>query len=52
MAYEKIEQQEIRSGEEEWKVLRDTVLKCATKLCGCRQVGQRIRKESEWWNDK
>ena len=27
MAYERIEQQEIKSVEEEWKVFRDTVLK-------------------------
>ena len=28
------------------------MLKCATEVCGCRRVGQGIRKESEWWNDK
>ena len=47
MACERIEQQEIRSVEEEWKVFRDTVLKCATEVCGCRRVGQGIRKGSE-----
>ena len=52
MAYERIEQQEIRSVEEEWKVFRDRVLKCATEVCGCRRVGQRIRKGSECWNEK
>ena len=38
MANERIEQQEIRSVEEEWKVFSDTVLKCATEMCGCRRV--------------
>ena len=52
MAYERIKQQEIRSVEEEWKVFRDTELKCATEVCGCRGVGRGIRKGSEWWNDK
>ena len=28
------------------------MLECATEVCGCRRVGQRIRKGSEWWNDK
>ena len=39
-AYERIEQQEIRSLEEKWKVFKDKVLKCATEVCGCRQVEQ------------
>ena len=52
MAYERIEHQEIRSVEEEWKDFRDAVLECATEVCGCRRVGQGIRKGGEWWNDK
>ena len=44
MAYETIEQQEIKSVEEECKVFTDTVLKCSTEVCGCRRVGQGIRK--------
>ena len=52
MAYERIDQQEIRSVEEKWKVYRDTLLKCATEVCGCRRVGQGITKGIEWWNDK
>ena len=48
MAYERIEHQEIRSVEEEWKEVRDAELKCATEVCGCRQVGQGIRKGSVW----
>ena len=43
-AYERNEQQEIRSVEEDGKVFRDTVLKCATDVCGCKRVGQGIRK--------
>ena len=49
MAYEKIKQQEIRCEEDEWKVFSDTMLKCATEVCGCKRVGQGIRKGSERW---
>ena len=52
MTYERIKQQEIKSVGEEWKVFRETVLKCATEVCGCRRVGHWIRKGSEWWNEK
>ena len=45
-AYERIEQQEIRSVKEERKVFRDTVLKCSTKVCGCRRVGKGKEREA------
>ena len=38
--------------DKEWKEFRDAVLKCATEVCGCRRLGQGIRKGSECWNDK
>ena len=28
------------------------MLECATEVCGCRWVGQWIRKGGECWNDK
>ena len=40
MTYERIELKEIKSVEEEWKVFRDTVLKCATEVCGCDRWGK------------
>ena len=46
MVYERIEHQEIRSVEEEWKEFRDAVLECATEVCGCRWVEQGIKKGS------
>ena len=51
-AYERIEHQEIKSVEEEWKDFRYAVLECATEVCGCRRVGQGIRQRGERWNDK
>ena len=51
MAYKMIDHQEIKSVEEERREFRDTVLKCATEVCGCRRVGQGIRKGSERWKD-
>ena len=52
MAYERIVHQGIKSVEQEWKEFRDAVLKCSAAVFGCRLVGQRIRKESVWWNVK
>ena len=51
MAYEMIEQQEIRSVEEEWKVFRDSdeVRKRGVWLW---TGWARDKKGSEWWNDK
>ena len=27
-------------------------MECATEVCGCRHVGQVIRKGGKWWNDE
>ena len=42
----------IKSVEEDWKKFNDAVLKCATEVCGCGQVGRGIRKRRYRWNDK
>ena len=44
ITYEKTEHQEIKSLEEEWRELREAVLRCATEVCGCRLEGHGIRK--------
>ena len=51
-AYDRVKERELGDSEEEWKPMKESLVKNATDICGKRYVGGGIRKGSEWWNDR
>ena len=51
MSYEIVRDQNAGEVEDEWSMMRDSVLNHASEVCGKRMVGGSVKKGSEWWND-
>ena len=50
--YDRVKGREFGAVESEWGLFKDSVMECATDVCGKRIVGGGIRKGSEWWNER
>ena len=51
VSYEIVRDQNPGEVEDEWSMMRDSVLNHASEVCGKRMVGGSVKKGSEWWND-
>ena len=49
--YNTVKEREVGAVEGEWGLFKDSVMGCASDVCGKRIVGGGIRKGSEWWNE-
>ena len=49
--YEVVKESAVGTVEEEWGLFKDSIVECASDVCGKRIVGRGIRKGSEWWNE-
>ena len=50
--YNRVKERELGAVEDEWGLFKDSVMGCASDVCGKRVVGGGIRKGSEWWNER
>ena len=50
--YDRVKERELGPVESAWGLFKDSVLECASDVCGNRIVGGGIRKGSEWWNER
>ena len=51
VAYERAKEETPRELEEEWLIMKESLVGNASEVCGKRKVGGGIRKGSEWWNE-
>ena len=51
-AYDRVKGREIGELEEEWKLVKESLMENTSDVCGKRFVGGCIRKGSEWWNEE
>ena len=51
VVYNGVKEREAGEVEEEWKLIKDSLVGNATEVCGKRYIGGCIRRGSEWWND-
>ena len=52
VTYDRVKEREVGNVEEEWKQMKECLVKNAIDVCGKRYVGGGIRKGSEWWNEE
>ena len=50
-AYDRVKEREAGELEEEWGLIKETLLGHASNVCGKRYVGGCMRRGSEWWNE-
>ena len=50
--YNTVREREMGMVEGEWGLFKDSLMGCASDVCGKRFVGGGIRKGSEWWNER
>ena len=50
--YERVCEAPTGEVEEEWETFRESIMRCATEVCGKRVLGGGVKKGSEWWNDR
>ena len=50
--YDRVKERKLGAVESEWGSFKDSVMGCASDVCGKRIVGRGIRKGSEWWNER
>ena len=51
MEWERVKENRVTSIEEEWKILKTNVLKCAAVVCGNKRLGKK-RERSAWWDEE
>ena len=50
-AYDWVKEREAGELEEEWGLMKESLVGHASNMCGKRFVGGCMRKDSEWWNE-
>ena len=50
-AYDRVKEGEAGELEEEWGLMKESLVGHASDVCGKRFVGGCMRKGSEWWNE-
>ena len=50
-AYDRVKEREAGELEEEWWLMKETLVGHASDVCGKRYVGGCMRRGSEWWNE-
>ena len=50
-AYDRVKEGEAAELEEEWGLMKESLVGHASDVCGKRFVGGCMRKGSEWWNE-
>ena len=50
-AYDRVKEREAGEIEEEWRLMKESLVGHASDVCGKRFVGGCMRKGSEWWNE-
>ena len=50
-AYDRVKEREAGELEEEWRLMKESLVGCASDVCGKRFVGGCMRRGSEWWNE-
>ena len=50
-AYDRVKEREAGELEEEWRLMKESLVGYASDVCGKRFVGGCMRKGSEWWNE-
>ena len=49
--YDRVKEREARELEEEWGLMKESLVGHASDVCGKRYVGSCMRRGSEWWNE-
>ena len=49
--YDGVKEREVGELEEEWGLMKESVVGHASDVCGKRFVGGCMRRGSEWWNE-
>ena len=50
-AYDRVKEREAGELEEEWRLMKESLVGYASNVCGKRLVGGCMRRGSEWWNE-
>ena len=50
-AYDRVKEREAGELEEEWRLMKESLVGYASDVCGKRFVGGCMRRGSEWWNE-
>ena len=50
-AYDRVKEREAGELEEEWRLMKESLVGYASDVCGKRFVGDCMRRGSEWWNE-
>ena len=50
-AYDRVKEREAGELEEEWRLMKESLVGYASDVCGKRFVGGCLRRGSEWWNE-
>ena len=50
-AYDRVKEREAGELEEEWRLMKESLVGYACVVCGKRFVGGCMRRGSEWWNE-
>ena len=50
-AYDRVKGREAGELEEEWGLMKESLVRHASDVCGKRFVGGCMKKDSEWWNE-
>ena len=50
-AYDRVKEREAGELEEEWMLMKESLVGYASDVCGKRFVGGCMRRSSEWWNE-
>ena len=51
-AYDRVKEREAGELEEEWGLMKESLVGHAIDVCGKRFVGGCMRRGSEWWNER